>query len=334
MRRRDFIAGAVALAAPKAAGAQQAAQRRQLAIFSPFETIAWMRETGGRGGYPAMFAELRQRGWVEGTNLVVQRYGKEQDAGDVDALAAEVIRGHPNVVLSIGPGIFEMKAHAGAVLALVTYTYDPIALGLTESLAHPGANLTGISVDTGPTIWGKRIELLREIFPAMSKLAFIALQVGSWERFLQPALAAACEAARLPLVPVLVTPPGTEAAYREAVVDAVKRGADAIMVAENPETVTNRAVIVDAIAAARLPAMYAVIDFVEAGGLMCYAPDFAELMQRVGADIDAILRGAKPGDIPYFQGTKFDLTINRKAAAALGLTVPPLLLAQANEVIE
>lgn len=133
---------------------------------------------------------------------------------------------------------------------------------------------------------------------------------------------------------MVLTPPTSEAAYRAAVADAVNQGADAIMVAENPETLSNSGVIADAVAKARLPAMYAVAEFVTAGGLMSYAADFSELHRRVAADIDAILHGAKPGDIPYFQGTKYDLTINRKTATALGLTIPPLLLARAEEVIE
>jgi putative ABC transport system substrate-binding protein len=333
MRRRAFITGAIfTISAAPAVGQQTLAQRR-LAIFSPFETVAWMRETDGKGGYPALFAELRRRGWVEGVNLAVQRYGREQNAGDLAALAAEAARGAPDVIFTIGPGVFDMKT-AAAATPLVTFTYDPIALGLTQSLSHPGGNLTGISVDTGPTIWGKRIELLREIFPALSKLAFLALKTPAWERFLQPALTAACDQARLPLLPVLLAPPVGDTGYREAVAGAARDGANAIMVAENPETVSGRVPITEAAAAARLPAMYATRDFVDAGGLMAYVPDFAELNQRVAADIDAILRGAKPGDIPYFQGTKFDLLINRKTAAALGLTIPPLLLARADEVIE
>jgi putative tryptophan/tyrosine transport system substrate-binding protein len=334
MRRRAFTAGLAALALPIPTRAQQNSRPRKLAVFSPYEPVAWMREVGGQVGYPTLFAELRRRGWVEGANLVVRRYGREQNTGDLDALAAEAIRGNPDAVLAIGPGVFEIKARTGGTVPLITFTYDPIALGLTQSLSHPGGNLTGISVDTGPTLWGKRIELLREIFPALSKLAFLALQVVSWERFLRPALSAACDAVQLPLVPVLLTPPASEAAYREAVADAVSQGANAIMVAENPETLFSSGVIVDAVAKARLPAMYAVADFVTAGGLMSYSPSFAELHQRVAADVDAILRGTKPGDIPYFQGTKYELSINRNTAAALGLAIPPLLLARADDVIE
>ena len=332
MRRREFIAGAASLAAVSRAAARQSVKPSRLAIFSPFESVAVMQEKSG-GGYPAFFAELRRRGWTEGANLIIERYGKEQNTGDLDALAAAAVRAQPDVAFTIGLGTFELQARAGT-MPLVTFTYDPIALGLTQSLAHPGGNITGVSVDTGPAIWGKRIGLLREMFPSMSKLAFLAVRAPSWERFLRPAVGAACEAARLSLVPVLVDPPTSEAAYRQAVATAVRDGADAIMVGENPETVSSRFLITEAIAAARLPAMYALREFVDAGGLMAYTPNAGELGQRAASDVDAILRGTKAGDIPFFQGTKYELLINRKTAAALGLAVPPLLLAQADEIIE
>jgi putative tryptophan/tyrosine transport system substrate-binding protein len=329
--RREFIAGAASVVAVSRAAAEQSGKSPRLAIFSPFESAALMQANSD--GYSAFFAELQRRGWTEGANLTIERYGREQNTGDLDAFAAAVARAKPDVAFTIGPGTIELKAHAGTI-PLVTFTYDPIALGLTQSLAHPGANITGISVDTGPEIWGKRIGLLREILPSMSKLAFLALRAASWERFLRPAVGAACEAARVSLVPVLVDLPTSETAYRQAIATAVGDGADAIMVAENPETVASRVVITEAITAARLPAMYALREFADAGGLMAYTPSLAELNQRAASDVDAILRGTKPGDIPFYQGTKFELIINRKTATTLGLTVPPLLLVQASEVIE
>jgi putative ABC transport system substrate-binding protein len=332
MRRREFLIGQLAVTVVFPAAAQGAKPRR-LVIFSPFESVSLMQENGPHGIYPALFAELRRRGWVEGANLAVARYGKEQLIGDLDTLAAAAMRDRPDVAFTVGLGTFEIKAHAGTT-PMVTFTYDPIALGLTQSLSHPGGDITGISVDTGPSIWGKRIELLREIYPRLSRLAFLALRAPSWESFLRPAIAAACEAASISFVPVLVDVPTTEASYRQAIAGAARDGADALMVAENPETVTNRGVIAASANAARLPAMYALREFVDAGGLIAYAPNLTELSQRVAADIDAILRGAKPGEIPFFQGTKFDLIINRKTAAALGIVTPPLLMAQAAEILE
>jgi len=334
MRRRYFLgaAGVTALLRPNVAQARREKQPKRLAIFSPFYPVALMQERRSRD-FASFFAELRQRGWVEGTNLIVERYGKEQNAGDLDAMAAALVRTQPDAIFTIGPGTLELRAQA-ATIPLVTFTYDPIALGLTQNLARPGGNLTGISVDTGPSIWGKRIELLREIFPAISKLGFLALRASSWELFLKSAIGAASDGEKLPFVTALVDLPTSEIKYRQAFAALTGDGADAIMVAENPETVASRFLIAESAAAARLPAMYALRDFVDAGGLMAYAPDLTELNQRAAADIDAILRGTKPGDIPFFQGTKYQLFINRKAADSLGLTVPPLLAARADEVIE
>jgi putative ABC transport system substrate-binding protein len=334
MRRRFFLgaAGVTALLRPNAARARRETQPKRLAIFSPFYPVALMQERSSRD-FASFFAELRRRGWVEGTNLSVERYGKEQNAGDLDAMAATLVRTQPDAIFTIGPGTLELKART-ATIPLVTFTYDPIALGLTQNLARPGGNLTGISVDTGPSIWGKRIELLREIFPAISKLGFLALRASSWELFLKSAIGAASDGEKLPFVTALVDLPTSEVRYRQAFAALTGDGADAIMVAENPETVASRFLIAESAAAARLPAMYALRDFVDAGGLMAYAPDLTELNQRAAADIDAILRGTKPGDIPFFQGTKYQLFINRKAADSLGLTVPPLLAARADEVIE
>ena len=145
---------------------------------------------------------------------------------------------------------------------------------------------------------------------------------------------AACDAAGISLVTSLIDLPSNEATYRHAVAQAVRDGANAIMVGDNPDTFANRALIVELIRAAGLPAMYPLPEFVDEGGLIAYSFDLVELNKRVANDIDAILRGANPGDIPYYQASKFELSINLRTAKALGLAVPPTLLASADEVIE
>jgi putative ABC transport system substrate-binding protein len=214
-------------------------------------------------------------------------------------------------------------------------TGDPVAAGLVESLARPGGNITGVSVDTGPSIYGKRIALLREIVPAMSKLAFLALKFASadWERLLVPVRAAA-EAARIDLVVIPVELPTSEAAYRDAVAQIARDGANALMVGDSPDAMTNRRSIAGLIGAAGVPAIYPFSEFVEEGGLIAYSYDLVELNNRVANNIDGILRGKNPGDIPYWQAAKFELSLNVKTARALGLTVPATLLAVADNVIE
>lgn len=212
-------------------------------------------------------------------------------------------------------------------------TGDPVAAGLVQSLARPGGNLTGVSVDTGPTIHGKRIALLREIFPSMSKVSCLTRRT-QWEGFQGPAIRAACEAAGIALATSLVEFPASQTAYGEAVAQAARDGANTIMVGDNPDTLENRTLIVNLIEAAGIPAMHPLPEFVDAGGLIAYSFDLVELNKRVASDINAILRGANPGDIPYYQASKFELSINLKTAKALGLTVPPTLLASADKVIE
>jgi putative ABC transport system substrate-binding protein len=332
MRRREVIAGAASFAVVSAAGAQQSSTVQRLAILSPSQPVAQMQENSSNPYYAAIFAELRRLGHVEGKNLAVQRYGTEQNTVGLDALAAEVVHGDPDVVLSIGSGSLQMKA-ATTTIPLIIWDYDPLGRGLTKSLARPGGNITGVAGDLDPSIWGKRVQLLREVFPAMAKLAFLGPRAG-WDGSLSSAVRSACEALHLSLVTALYDLPAGEPGYRNAIADAVRAGADAIMVTSNPDAFENRVLITDLIGQARRPAVYAEHEFAEAGGLMAYGADFLELSQRVADDIDTILRGTKPGDIPFFGGQRFKLWINLKTARALGLTVPQGLLAGADEVIE
>jgi len=331
MGRREFLAGAVSLSVAVAAEAQQGSKAQTLAVLSAFQPSADMQESSRNRYFHTIFAELRRLGHVDGRNLTVERFGKEQNTAGFDALASEVVRSNPDVILSIGPTVAELQA-ATTSIPIVTFSGDPIGLGLTKSLAHPGGNITGVSVSAGPEIWGKRVELLHEASPAMAKLAFLGPH-NIWNAVIA-AVRSACESRRLPLMTALYDLPVGEPGYRKAIADAVREGADSMIVSDAPDTFENRVLLTALVSEARLPAIYGEREFAEAGGLMVYEGDFIELCQRTAQDIDAILRGANPGDVPFFQPTRFDLTINLKTAEVLGLTVSPLLLARADEVIE
>ena len=301
---------------------------------SPFSV--WANEKSENRYYRALFSELRRLGHVEGPNLTIERYGREKNISGPAALVAEVVRQNPDVVYVLGPGGLLFKRET-TTLPIVAMTGDPVATGLVQSLARPGGNITGVSVDAGPSIHGKRIALLREIYPAMSKLAFVALKAVSkadWEAAQLGAVRAAAEAARIDLAVIPVELPTSEAAYRDGVAQAVREGANAVMVGDSPDAMVNRRLIAGLIGAAGLPAMYPFPDFVEAGGLIAYSYDLVELNKRVANIIDAILRGKNAGEIPYWQAAKFELSINLKTARALGLVVPASLLATADNVIE
>jgi putative ABC transport system substrate-binding protein len=333
VRRREFIAGAISVAAGASrASAQPAGASRRLAIFSPSEPSALMQEKSDNRYYRALFDELRRLGHVEVQNLTVEKYGREENKSGLAALAADIIRSNPDVVYVVGPGAVLFK-NTNANLSVVALTADPIAQGLAQSLARPGGNVTGVSVDTGPSIHGKRIALLREMSPALSKLAFLTLRIG-WEGIQGQAVRAIAETTGIGLIGLPLEFPASEADYRSAVAMATRDGADAIMLGDNPDVMRNRELIPELIGAAKLPAIYPFFELVEAGGLMAYSFDLVELNKQVAKNIDAILRGANPAEIPFYQATKFELSVNLKTAKALGLAVPTTLLASADKVIE
>ncbi|TYL96601.1 hypothetical protein FXB40_11150 [Bradyrhizobium rifense] len=332
MRRRAFL-GVVcsAVAWPLAAAAQQNANKKHLAIFVPSELGADWHERSGNRYSRAFFAELRRLGQIEGQNLSVESYGREQNTSGFEALAAEIVRSNPDVILATGPGVVIFKKLTSRI-PIAVVTADPVKAGIAESLAHPGSNFTGASVDPGPSIHGKRIALLREMFPALSKLGCLALRIQNSGPFTGSPIAAAAEAAGLPVS--LLEIGSKETDWRAAVESISRDGANAVMVADSPETFQNRTMIVKLLGDANLPSISGFTESVEAGGLMAYSFDLIELYKRVANNIDAILRGAKPGDIPIYQVTKFELSINLKTAKQLGLSVPQALLASADKVIE
>lgn len=282
--------------------------------------------------YRALLAELRRLGHVVGENLTVERYGKENNSSDPATLVREVVRSQPDVIYVVGFGTSLFKRET-TTIPIVGLTGDPIAQGLIQSLARPGGNITGVSVDTGPSIYGKRIALLREVFPPLAKLAYLTIRV-QWDAIQGAAVRTASEMTGHPVASLLLDLPTSDATYRAAIMGASNEGANAIMVGDGPDVLANRALIVDLIAQTRLPAMHPFRELVEIGGLMAYSFDLLELNKRVANNIDAILRGANPGEIPYYQASKFELSINLKTARALDLTVPTSLLASADEVFE
>jgi putative tryptophan/tyrosine transport system substrate-binding protein len=333
MRRRAFLGalfGAVAL--PIAATAQQSGRKR-LAIFSPSEPRANLQERSESKFSRILFTELRRLGHIEGQNLTVESYGREQNTSGSEALAMGIVESNPDVIFIVGPGAPFFKKLTSRI-PMVTITADPVKTGIAESLAHPGGNFTGATVDTGPSIYGKRIELLREMFPALSKLGCLALRNQFNGLAADTPIPIAAKTAGLPIAVALLEIGAKEADWRAAVESVCSEGANAVMVVDSPEVFQKRALIVRLLGEMKLPAIFSIGESVEDGGLMAYSIDLIELYQRVANDIDAILRGAKPGDIPFYQGTKFELSINLKTAKQLGLSVSSALLASADKIIE
>jgi putative ABC transport system substrate-binding protein len=287
----------------------------------------------GEPFYRAFFEELSRLGYVEGQNLGVERYSGEGRTERYAELARDVVNTHPDLILAVGGRLSLDFKMATTTIPIVTVMFDPIASGLVASIARPGGNITGVTIAGGLELTGKRMGLLGEAMPKLSTVGFLASR-PYWE---DPRGAAAREAAKqagISLKAVLLGSAFNEAEYQRVFRSMEQDRADALMVSDEAENLTNRATIVELAGKGRIPTIYSHREYVEVGGLMAYSIDQADIYRRLANLIDKILRGANPGDIPFYQPTKFELSINLKTAKALGLELPAMLLGRADEVIE
>jgi putative tryptophan/tyrosine transport system substrate-binding protein len=333
MRRREFITllGGAAIW-PLAARAQQPVMQRRIAIFHPAIPTTLLTETGGGSAWRAFFGELRRLGYVEGENLIIERYSAEGHHERYADLAREIVTRNPDVIVTgTNPVVIAFKA-ASSTIPVVAFMLDPLKAGLVTSLARPGGNLTGITLDAGIEIWGKRLQMLKEAVPSTTTAAFLGMRDG-WEGSSGEVLRAA--GAELGISLTFMLPQKGNSSEIERVFAVMEQQRpDAVLVSGEGDLYAHRQLIAELAEKNRLPAMCPYRDYVEAGGLMAYAVDLAELLRRMADDVHQILKGAKPGDIPIYQPTKFELLINLKTAKALGLTLSHALLAQAAEIIE
>jgi putative tryptophan/tyrosine transport system substrate-binding protein len=226
------------------------------------------------------------------------------------------------------------SARSTGTIPIVWIGPDPIQFGFATSFARPGGNITGVSMFDAE-FYAKRLQILKEAAPSASKVALLTMR-RTWEassRAYQPAYQQASQRLQISLMPMLLGE-ATPSEIQHAFAEIAPGPPDAIMVADIGELIPYRRLIVELVEKSRLPAMYGLREFVEAGGLMAYEPDFGEAARRMADDVHEILKGANPGDIPIYQASKFEFIINLKAAKAVGLTIPAALLARADEVIE
>ena len=334
MKRREFITflGGAAVAWPTPARAQQPATQHRIAIFHPAIPTTLLTETGGGSAWRAFFAELRRLGYIEGENLIIERYSAEGHHERYADLAREIVTRNPDLIVTgTNPVVIVFKA-ATSTIPVVAFMLDPLKAGLVTSLARPGGNLTGITLDAGIEIWGKRLQMLKEAIPSTAKAAFLGMRDG-WEGSSGQVLRDA--GGRLGISLVFMLPQkGTPSEIERVFAVMEQHRPDAVLVSGEGDLYAHRQLIAELAEKNRLPAMCPYRDYVEAGGLMAYAVDLAELLRRMADDVHQILKGSKPGDIPIYQPTRFELLINLKTAKALGLTLPPALLALAAETIQ
>jgi len=325
LKRREFITllgGATAW--PLAARAQQAGKLPTIGYLGSSTAAAISRWN------PAFLQRLRELGWIEGRTVTIEYRWAEGRTERFSEIAAEFARLKVEVIVTSGEAAVAAAKQATSVIPIVfTLANDPVGAGLVASLARPGGNVTGMSLQQAD-LAGKRIELLREVVPAFRRLAILA-NVGTSGVVLEMGEAQTA-AGKLGLQ--VVTSEIQRAEDIVPALEAMKGRADALYVCGDALTSTHRTRINTLALGLRLPTVLTMREAVEAGGLISYGPNFPDLYRRAAEHVDKILHGAKPADIPVEQPTKFDLVINQTTAKALGVTMPDKLLALADEVID
>ena len=274
---------------------------------------------------------LRELGYVEGKNIVIEWRSAEGKLDRLPALAAELVRLKVDVIVTAGPPATRAAKEATITIPIVmAQDTDPVGNGFVASLARPGGNITGLST-LAPEISGKRLELLKEIVPRLSRVAVLGTSThpGNAQALRELELAAEAFGVQLQYLDVL-GPKDIETAFRAA----SKGRADAVLVLASPILNSQRTQVADLAVKNRLPAIYRQSEYVEAGGLMTYGVNLTDLFRRAATYVDKILKGAKPADLPVEQPTKFEFIINLKAAKQIGLTIPPNVLVRADRVIK
>jgi putative ABC transport system substrate-binding protein len=267
--------------------------------------------------------------------LIVERYSGEGRPEGFADLARAVAERKPDVIVaSTNPVALAARAADGTI-PIVWIGVGPVAAGLATSLAHPGGNITGVSLFDADT-QAKRLQILKDAVPSVSKVAYLSPR-RAWEdtggRALQRALQEVGRRLELSVIPMLLRE-STPSEYQRVFAEIAPERPDAVIVSDIGDLIPYRQLIVELAEKSRLPAMYGAPEFIKAGGLMAYEADFGEAGRRVADDVHQILNGTRPGDIPIYQATKFQFISNLQAAKAIGRTLPPALLATADEVIE
>jgi putative ABC transport system substrate-binding protein len=330
--RRRFLAAAVVAAVPSTGLLAQ--------VPGKVYRIAVVVRPGQRGNvsppgelryWRAWREEMGRLGYVEGQNLKIDI--RTAEPAKVGQLAAELARDPPDVIFAPAQSIVALFKAAAVRVPIVTIVVDPVGSGLASSLARPGGNITGFSLDAGLETITKRIALLKEVSPGMSRVAVLILR-PYWEGRWNAVWREAASAVGVTAIGAPFESRADEAEIRRAFAGISGAHADGLFVTPAPENFTHRKLIAELALSARLPSLSLYRENVEAGGLMSYGPDIVDIFRRATGYIDQILRGSKPAEMPFQQPTKFELTVNLKTARALGLKIPETVLVRADNVID
>ena len=332
MQRRGFItlfggtAATWALAAPVATQAQPVAKVFRIGYLSNSSAAA------NPHLFEAFRQGLRDLGWVEGQNITIDPGFAEGRSDRLSDLAVELVRLKVDIIVATSTqAALAAKNATGTIPIVAANSGDPVGLGLIESLARPGGNITGLTISVGAETYGKELELLKEIAPEVRRVAVLSNPANPFHTLAILNVKVAAQALKVELQ--LLEARGSNE-FDGAFATMSKERAGALLVVTDSVFVLHRARLADLASKNRLPSMYGMGEYVKAGGLIAYGPNLSDRFRHSATLVDKILKGAKPADLPVQQPTKFELTINLKTAKALGLTVPPSLLARADEVIE
>jgi putative ABC transport system substrate-binding protein len=325
VNRRAFVAGLGAvLAAPLAGEAQHAGKVPRigvlLTLYSAMEDPPQQFRLG-----------LRDLGYIEGQNITVEWRSAEGNYERLPALVAELVQLKVDVIVTDVTRATQAARQATSKIPIVIMVAaDPVGNGLVSSLAHPGGNVTGLSILLSD-ISAKRLQLFTEAVPTIGHVAVLWNPASPYHKTLLKEVDAAAPSLRLRLLPIAVQGPSE---FEEAFSSMTKAHVNALLVADDPMFLTSRTRLIELATKSRLPTMFAHSDFVPAGGLMSYGPNLSERFRLAATYVDKILKGARPADLPVDQAVKLEFVVNLKTAKALGLTIPPSLLLRADQVIE
>jgi putative tryptophan/tyrosine transport system substrate-binding protein len=324
VKRRAFLYGSVGvLAAHVAAEAQYRAGKLARVGILNSDTAKDARVNEFREG-------LRELGYVEGQNLLITYRSADGRQDRLPALADDLLASHVDVIVAVGASVWAAKRQTSTVPIVMAFSGDPVGTGMVSNLARPGGNITGLSFMSSD-LAAKRLELLKQTFPRITRVAVLYLpaEVSTVPELRETEAAAREISVTLQLLQVR-NPDDLEPLFSQA----TRERADALLVFAHAFAFVHRDRITELAARQRLPTMYGWREFVDVGGLMSYGPNVHAMLRRAAGYVDRILKGAKPGDLPIEQPTKFELVINLRTAKALGLTIPRSLLQRADQVIE
>jgi putative ABC transport system substrate-binding protein len=330
MRRRDLLALIGGSAARRPASVYASEKQYRIAIADPGWTAEEWRKLPL---YRELFPNLRRLGEVEGQNLIVEHFTAEGHVERYPDLARRVVARAPDAIICLTGDLVPALIKETRTIPIIAFMANPVLVGSVSNLARPGGNLTGVNIYSGIEIEGKRLQLLKEAVPRVSRVAVLNTRGEPvWPKW-QAKLHEYAGKLGMSLSEVLIrdpSPPEIERGFAEL----ERNRPDALLLGPEPALAGQASLIIGLTQQSRLPAIYPYGAYAQAGGLITYTFDSADLDRQLAVDVHQILHGAQPGDIPIYQATRFKLTLSLRAAEPIGLTFPPSMLAQADEVIE